>query len=252
MISGYHPRVAETGTKGEKEVAQPSGLSALKSNAWTDLALTLPVFLAYHLGVVTLNVRNAADFFTAQMIQLAEHNLHVYWGITLAIGASMVATLWVLGRGEAFEAKRFVLVASEGVIYAVLMRGAAAYAVGALPLAAPDALAGGWHGLVMSLGAGFYEEVAFRVVLFGGGMMLVGLLFGGIPKLGIGIVWGLVCSVVFSAWHYVGPLGDAWDLRSFVFRTVCGLAFTAIYALRGFAPAVWTHALYDVWVLVLR
>jgi hypothetical protein len=25
----------------------------------------------------------------------------------------------------------------------------------------------------------------------------------------------------------------------------------AIYAFRGFAPAVWTHALYDVWVLVL-
>jgi len=33
---------------------------------------------------------------------------------------------------------------------------------------------------------------------------------------------------------------------------VCGLAFTGIFVLRGFGPAVWTHALYDIWVLVLH
>ena len=48
----------------------------------------------------------------------------------------------------------------------------------------------------------------------------------------------------------VGALGDPFDPKSFVFRTVCGLVFTAIYQVRGFAPAVWTHALYDIWVLV--
>ena len=33
---------------------------------------------------------------------------------------------------------------------------------------------------------------------------------------------------------------------------VLGLVLTLIYATRGFAAAVWTHALYDVWVLVFR
>jgi len=33
---------------------------------------------------------------------------------------------------------------------------------------------------------------------------------------------------------------------------VLGLALTLIFATRGFAAAVWTHALYDVWVLVFR
>jgi hypothetical protein len=56
---------------------------------------------------------------------------------------------------------------------------------------------------------------------------------------------------VFSGWHYVGALGDTFDAKSFVFRWVCGMVFTAIYAFRGFAPAVWTHTIYDVWVMAL-
>jgi len=35
-----------------------------------------------------------------------------------------------------------------------------------------------------------------------------------------------------------------------VARAVLGLALTLVYSMRGFAAAVWTHALYDVWVLV--
>ena len=42
------------------------------------------------------------------------------------------------------------------------------------------------------------------------------------------------------------------ELVSFTFRAVLGLILTLIYVARGFAAAVWTHALYDVWVLVFR
>jgi hypothetical protein len=49
----------------------------------------------------------------------------------------------------------------------------------------------------------------------------------------------------------VGELGESFDMMTFVFRGVCGLVFTLIYQFRGFAPAVWTHALYDIWVLAL-
>jgi hypothetical protein len=236
-------------TEAAANVEPKSPLSAFRSNAWTDLALTLPVFLVYHLGVVTLQVRNAADFFTQKLIGLAQNSTLEYWGLTLAIGVALVAVLWLFGRGEAFDASRFLLVAGEGVLYAIVMRTAAVYAVGSLPLAGV-AIGGGWTGVVMSLGAGFYEEIAFRVVLFGGGVLLLKLFFGGIMKLALAIAWAVVCAVAFSAWHYVGPLGDAFELHSFVFRLVCGLVFTGIYVLRGFAPVVWTHALYDMWVLV--
>jgi hypothetical protein len=63
--------------------------------------------------------------------------------------------------------------------------------------------------------------------------------------------WALLSASVFSAWHHLGALGEELDGGVFVFRTTCGLIFTLIYATRGFAPAVWTHVLYDVWVLVI-
>ena len=40
--------------------AAETTLEKTASGPWTDLALTLPIFVAYHLGVVFLPVRNAA------------------------------------------------------------------------------------------------------------------------------------------------------------------------------------------------
>ena len=48
-------------TSSAAPVAQPS-------DAWSDLALTLPLFVAYHLGVVFLPVRNAADIVTRELV----------------------------------------------------------------------------------------------------------------------------------------------------------------------------------------
>ncbi|AKT36484.1 CPBP family glutamic-type intramembrane protease [Chondromyces crocatus] len=223
-----------------------------KSDPLTDMALTLPIFVLYHLGVVFLPVRNAADPVTAELRSLANHSLLLYAGLTLSLGAAFVVVLGLLGRGHALHTRRFALVAVEGTLYAVLMRFAGAYAVGSLRLGPPGG-SGVFTGMVMSMGAGFYEEIMFRVGLFGLGALAIKFVFGkGLQGLFLMAGWGLIAAAVFAGWHYVGPLGDPWDVRSFVFRMACGLVLTAIYAFRGFAPAVWTHVLYDVWVMVLR
>lgn len=226
-------------------------LALTKSNAWTDLALVLPIFVGYHLGVVTLKVRNAADVVTAWLTELAENHLVIYWGLTLAIGAGIVAVLWVLGQRDTFDRRRFFYIALEGVLYAFLMRAAAFYVVGSIPLA-PAGAEGQLSGLILSMGAGLYEEIAFRVGLFGLGTLAIRAFFGGIVKWTLVAGWALVAACVFSAWHYVGAMGDPWSLKTFAFRATCGLFLTAVYVVRGFAPAVWTHTLYDVWALVLH
>lgn len=254
-----------------------------KSGPWTDLGLTLPLFVGYHLGVIFLPMRNAADVVTRELVALANNSLALYGALTLAIGAAYVGTLAMLGRGRALHWDRFATVALEGVIYAVAMRLAAIYVVSQLFLRPEMSASAGvlsstelrelvpgavnpllmvseggfsarFAGLIMSFGAGFYEEVAFRVIGYGLGLKLVFLLFPQqipLQRALTTVGWALLTAIVFSGWHYVGPYGDPFDARSFVFRAVCGVVFTIIYQFRGFAPAVWTHALYDAWVLVL-
>ena len=50
----------------------------------------------------------------------------------------------------------------------------------------------------------------------------------------------------------MGPYGDQLQLGSFVFRAIAGVAFSALYIVRGFGITAWTHALYDVMLLAAR
>lgn len=226
------------------------------SGPLADLALTLPIFVIYHLGVVWMDVQNAADLVTRELKALANSSLVTYSGLTLAIGAIFAGILLVLGRGHTLRWQRFALVAVEGILYAVAMRLVASYLVGKVHLdaglPATDTAPGFFTAIVLSLGAGLYEEIAFRVGLYGvGRRLLLAMMPEALPgqKLLASVGWALLSAAVFSGWHYVGQFGEPFELRSFLFRWVCGLVFTLIYVFRGFAPVVWTHALYDIWVL---
>lgn len=102
--------------------------------------------------------------------------------------------------------------------------------------------------LMLSLGAGIYEELLFRVLLVGLLAWLGHRVLGWRP-LTAGLVAAVTGALIFSAFHYVGPYGDDLHLYSFVFRTIAGLFFSGLYLLRGFGITAWTHALYDVFLL---
>lgn len=220
-----------------------------RTDAITDLALTMPLFVAYHIGVIFLPIRNAADLVTSHLSDLAAHSLSMYLGLTLALGTAVVLGLLFFGHRDKLRWESFALVAIEGVLHAMAMRYVAALAVSVLPMMPIPGLDHTPFGaLIMSLGAGFYEEIAFRVIAFGLGAKLLLSLDDWSPWL-VYPLWAILCAAGFSLWHHLGAMGEPFALKPFVFRTVCGLAFTAIYGFRGFAPAVWTHTLYDIWAL---
>jgi hypothetical protein len=244
-----------------------------RPGAWVDLGLTLPIFLTYQVAVVFLGVQNATDMVTGALLRLSHGDRTTYLLATFAIGVIFAGSFALLGRGQAFRPRKFVQIALEGVLYAVVMRVVAGYVVGSV-FAGNIKDESRFVGFIMSLGAGFYEELTFRVVLFGLGAKLLTWLVGrqkleltttaaspgagpararfSFTSLAVMTGWALVCAVIFSGVHYVGPMSDAFALPSFLFRLVLGLVLTLIFATRGFAAAVWTHALYDVWVLVFR
>lgn len=220
------------------------------------MALTLPIFLLYHVGVAFLPMRNAADLVTSQLVELAERSLVMYLMLTVTVGAVVIVLFLALGQKRALRWQRFAMIAMEGVVYAIAMRVVAAYVVGALRLdAGMVPRLGLFSGMVMSFGAGFYEELFFRVGLFGLLGRLAMLALSSSPaswrKGFFWVGWALLTSMLFSAWHHLGEFGEPFTLNAFVFRWVSGLVFTLIFTLRGFATAVWTHTLYDIWVLVL-
>ena len=103
--------------------------------------------------------------------------------------------------------------------------------------------------LIMFLGAGIYEELLFRLVLLSGTIWVL-------RRLGVELAWSVVygvalTSLAFAAAHYVGPYGDLFDPRSFLFRFIAGLFFCILFVYRGFGIAAGTHALYDILVGLL-
>lgn len=106
-----------------------------------------------------------------------------------------------------------------------------------------------WTLLMISLGAGIYEELLFRVLLVGLIAWTAHKVLGFRPLVA-GIAATVLGAVIFSAFHYIGPFGDPWEVYSFVFRTIAGLFFSGLYLLRGFGITAWTHALYDVFLLL--
>ena len=104
--------------------------------------------------------------------------------------------------------------------------------------------------LMLSLGAGLYEELLFRVALVSalanGARLVLGWGRGT-----AGTVATILGALIFSAFHYVGPFGEDWALQSFTFRAIAGVMFSALYLTRGFGITAWTHAMYDVLVLTV-
>jgi hypothetical protein len=234
-----------------------------------SLSFAFPLLVAYEVLAFSLSygevagVRNGADVLLRSLFVMlgGRHGLAAFGALLVGGGAALV---WRdLRRGGGIEPRWFAGMAAESVGYALVF-GMVAGSLTSLLLPAialiengPRLAAGSlaeWSlptQLMISLGAGIYEELLFRVILVSGAAWLALRVFGwsrtaaNVFAVGAG-------ALIFSAFHYVGPYGEPLELGSFTFRTVAGLLFSGLYVLRGFGITAWTHALYDVFLAVGR
>ena len=198
-------------------------------------------------------IRNGADVLLKSLFVWlgGRHGLTVFAVVLLGTGAGLVARDW--HRAGAPQFRYYLGMLVESALYA-LGFGSITAAITGLLLRGPAALALGQGTtldlstrLMVSLGAGIYEELLFRVVVVSLLFRLAGSGFGWRP-LPAGLFATVLGALVFSGFHYLGPLGDRLELTSFVFRAVAGLLLSALFLVRGFGIAAWTHALSDIFL----
>lgn len=225
-----------------------------------SLTLALPLLALYEISATLVSgrsgVRNGAEVMLKQGAQALVGRSGPFIFLTLLVVVLLVAIVRDARKHSAprlpvflgMAAESVVLAASFGLVIGLLT----SKLITSFGLAVPalDQL-GLPTALMISLGAGFYEELLFRVILVSA-LLLVARHTLGWGPVAAGIFATLFGALAFSAVHYIGPMGDAVTTQSFVFRTIAGLAFSGLYVTRGFGITAWTHALYDVFLVLAR
>ena len=224
----------------------------------TSAILVFPLFLIYQLGILLSRGLNGVDYVTASLVQLCERDLGNYLIVLTGMLLAYAAILLLLRQRETFDPKAFLPVVGESTFYALSMGSIILFLMHRFVELVPGlsagselsaALASGLSFVdvvVISAGAGLHEELIFRLIGVGG---LSWLLAGIMPEKQAWVVAVLVSSLVFSLAHHLGPNGEPFVFAAFVYRSLAGLFFALVYQIRGLAVAVWTHCLYDVYVL---
>ena len=224
-----------------------------------SVTFALPLLALYELwaalspAAATGGVRNGADV----LLKSGFYAVAGPEGPIVAGAVALAACAWLVvrdARGRSVEPRVFGLMLAESLLFAasfgIVVGTATAGLLGSLTGLA--AAAGAPVGalalptqLMLSLGAGLYEELLFRVLLVSALAYAARRGLGWGPR-GAGALAVGVSALAFSAFHYVGAYGDPFTIQSFTFRALAGLAFSALYLVRGFGITAWTHALYDV------
>ena len=102
--------------------------------------------------------------------------------------------------------------------------------------------------MVLALGAGVYEELAFRLILITALLFVFQRLIPGkaFIRTAIAIV---ISAALFSAFHYMG-VSEKFSSDSFLFRFYAGVILGTIFVLRGIGIAAYTHAFYDLFLIL--
>lgn len=225
-------------------------------NLLYSFLISLPLFLAYELLILISQpdasqmVRISVDSWFKSIFSLLGVNAV---SITLLVVA--LFGLFILYK-EREQLKRlrfkfFPLMIAESTVYAILVTLVATFFISTVfAISANDPISSlsGLQKFALSLGAGLYEELFFRVIL-------VSLLIIVFQKVFNNKNWAAMVAAItlsallFSMVHYIGSMGDAFTISSFAYRFLFGLMLNGIYVWRGFGIAAWTHALYDLMVL---
>lgn len=229
----------------------PRGYFEQSRDLLNSFFLVLPLLLVYQAGLIISGgaLGNGADL-TSYIVKAWGWNALIYFNLLLIVVG--IAGVIHARKKKRFDPRIALPVAIESTVYGLVMGIGIAWVLSSIrpafiPLAEGGQLPDSTMARVcLSLGAGVNEEFVFRLGMFAGG---TAALTGPLKRNQAALIAALVSSVLFSLAHYLGS--EAPQLYSFLFRFLAGMFFCGLFWVRGFAVAVYTHAIYDVLVMVV-
>jgi membrane protease YdiL (CAAX protease family) len=237
-----------SGKPGEQPLVPLVGYFQRSQAPLHSLLLLLPLVILYEAG--TVYFATDTQHHTEQRILAFQmmQQFFIWWGAKgRYLPACAVCTImlsWHIARRDAWEIDWPTLAAMflESIFWS-------------LPLIILDALSSHYipmttgHGhwstmVVMSIGAGVYEELVFRLALFSVlSLLIVDLLRT--PRRWAIPLMVLISGLSFSLYHYWRG-AEAFSTHTFVFRTIAGIYFSFLFFWRGFGITAGSHAAYDL------
>ena len=217
------------------------------------LIFITPLLLCYEFLIFKLNrsdingIRNGADV----LIRRIFHHLGIYGFYLVGFIVFISVFLAYYFRTKRVDKVKidfnyFLLMLFESCIYAlvliIILQKSSQY------LSISSLFNSDFHLFIMALGAGIYEEFVFRVIMISAGIFF----FHKLLKWNLNtskILSIIISALLFSIFHYLGKLGDAFAMRSFLLRTLAGLILAIIYIFRGYGITVYTHTIYDLIII---
>jgi hypothetical protein len=209
-----------------------------------SLLLVLPLLLAYEVAMLLLQApaRNGAELVVTDLLGRlpAPSVVLLRRGMTLLL---MVVALVLVRRHPPRVARaRYVLL--EALLCALALGPAVSWLVGlGASSASPGAPA--WLPYLLSVGAGLWEELVFRLALLGGLALLLTRAMRVAPSVAVAAAV-LVSALAFALYHHVGESGEPLTASRFLFRSVAGTILGLLFVFRGLAVVVYMHVFYDL------
>ncbi len=218
-------------------------------NILSSLLFIFPLIILYEFiaffkfNNTDIIIRNTADTILRDFIRLFSDNVFLIQSIIILF---FLISYYIynnkIKNSHTFNIKYFSFMYIEGFLYGLLL----VYVLNGLNVFARlDTFQ--YNDYIISfylcLGAGIWEEILFRLIIFNLIMYLASYLSNNnfLPLL-LSI---FISSIIFSLFHYIGTFSDTFSMYSFIIRFVGGVYLALIYYYRGIGIAMFSHFIYD-------
>ena len=210
--------------------------------------ITLPIFLTYELGIFWMRniefnyIQNGADVLIEQAILRLGFDV-IYVSSIIFLFVLLIIIYYQKHHFNSLSISRPYLGAMflESIVYAIILF----FLMGNLYLM--DVSTNDLYcNIILSLGAGIYEELIFRVLLIYVFYQSIKFLFR-LSEFSTNFYAVIFSAILFSLFHFIGP--ELFNQEAFAVRFIAGIFLAFLYVQRGFGITAITHSFYDIFVI---